>query len=213
MNSDLVSSLQVCEIFYSLQGESTRAGSPCVFIRLSECNLRCSYCDTQYAWSGGTSMSVMAIMQEIDKYPAWLVEITGGEPMLQDGVVDLMQALHEAGYDVMLETNGSIYLGEVPDFVVKVVDVKCPGSGCADSFMKWNLKALQPHDELKFVLTNYYDYRYALEFISANYLENRILLFSPVQSVLPAEVLASWMLEDGVTARLQPQLHKLLNLR
>ncbi|MBW6514604.1 MAG: 7-carboxy-7-deazaguanine synthase QueE [Candidatus Syntrophosphaera sp.] len=213
MNSDLATSLMVSEIFYSLQGESSRAGSPCVFIRLSECNLRCSYCDTQYAWSGGTPMSVMAILQEIDKYPAWLVEITGGEPMLQDGVTDLMQALHEAGYDVMLETNGSIYLADVTDYVVKVVDVKCPGSGCADSFMKWNLKVLQPHDELKFVLTNYYDYRFALEFISANYLENRILLFSPVQSVLPAEILASWMLEDGVTARLQPQLHKLLNLR
>lgn len=204
--------LEVCEIFYSLQGKSSFAGQPCVFIRLSGCNLRCSWCDTQYAWAPGTAMEIAEIVRQTQQYPVKLVEITGGEPLWQDDAPQLLQALLDGGYTVLLETNGSIYLEDVPRQVIKIVDVKCPGSGCADSFMKWNLKLLNPQDELKFVLSNYRDYRFALDFIKRNSLESRKLIFSPVTSVLKAETLAGWMLADGVTARLQLQLHKLLNL-
>ncbi len=204
--------LNVCEIFYSLQGESTRAGQPCAFVRLSGCNLRCSYCDTPQALSGGTSMDISAIIKALAGFPTRLVEITGGEPLLQDGVIELMEALHQDGYKIMLETNGSLYLGDVPPHVIKIMDVKCPGSGQGGSFLKGNLNCLQPADELKFVLTNHPDYRFALNFIREHSLEGRILLFSPVLSVLPAELLARWMLADGVTARLQLQLHRILKL-
>lgn len=207
-----MSALEVHRIFYSLQGESSFAGRPCVFVRLSQCNLRCSYCDTAYAWAPGKEMAVSEILTEVQKYPAKLVEITGGEPLLQDEVADLFSALNGHGYEILLETNGSLYIGDVPDYVVRIVDVKCPGSGCAESFMKWNLKLLRPRDELKFVLTNHPDYRYALDFIKANALEGYTVHFSPVTSVLPPETLAAWMLEDGVKARLQLQLHKLLQL-
>lgn len=207
-----MSALEVNRIFYSLQGESSFAGRPCVFVRLSQCNLRCSYCDTAYAWAPGTEMEVADIVGAVEKYPAKLVEITGGEPLLQDEVADLFSALNGRGYEILLETNGSLYIGDVPDYVVRIVDVKCPGSGCPDSFMKWNLKLLRPRDELKFVLTNHPDYRYALDFIKANALEGYTVHFSPVTSVLPPETLAAWMLEDGVKARLQLQLHKLLQL-
>lgn len=212
MGGDKTSELNVYEIFYSLQGESTHAGKPCVFIRLSGCNLRCSYCDTNYAWEPGRPMDISQILAECAKYPARYVEITGGEPMLQDSVLDLMEALHGAGYEIALETNGSIYLEDVPEYVVKVVDVKCPGSGCAQSFMMWNLKVLGPRDELKFVLTNHEDYLWALDFIRKHSLEGRILLFSPVESVLKPVTLARWMLEDGAPVRLQLQLHRILGL-
>ena len=205
-------SLSVCEIFYSLQGESTYAGIPCVFIRLSGCNLRCSYCDTRYAWAPGTPMELERIVSEARKFPAQLVEVTGGEPLWQDETAQLLRALCGEGLTCLLETNGSLYIGDVPDYVVRIVDVKCPGSGCSESFMKWNLKLLRPRDELKFVLTNHPDYRYALDFIKANALEGYTVHFSPVTSVLPPETLAAWMLEDGVKARLQLQLHKLLQL-
>jgi len=205
--------LNVCEIFYSLQGESTLSGRPCVFIRLSGCNLRCSYCDTQYAFAPGREMDIPQIMAQVEKYPARLVEITGGEPVWQDGTPRLCEELLEAGYQVMLETNGSLYLEDIPAQVIRIIDVKCPGSGCADSFMKWNLKLLQPHDELKFVLTNYQDYLFARQFIKDNSLESRTLLFSPVTGVLPAQILAQWMLDDGLTARLQLQLHKICDLK
>jgi 7-carboxy-7-deazaguanine synthase len=205
--------LLVSEIFYSLQGESTFSGLPCVFVRLSGCNLRCSYCDTRYALDTGKPYSVEEIRDRVLSYPARLVEITGGEPMLQDAVMDLFPLLHAANCRILLETNGSVYLGDVPDHVVKIVDVKCPGSGFGDSFMKWNLRCLQPHDELKFVLTNHDDYRFALRFIEDNSLNDRILLFSPVQSVLPPETLATWMLADSVKARLQLQLHRILNIK
>lgn len=205
--------LNVCEIFYSLQGESTLSGMPCAFIRLSDCNLRCSYCDTAYAFSPGEDMSLEQILELVAQYPAKLVEITGGEPLLQDETIELCRALHEAKYQILLETNGSIYLEDVPNYVIKIVDVKCPGSAWGGSFMKWNLKLLQPQDQLKYVLTNFADYQFALHFIRDNALEDRVNIFSPVLSVLPAETLASWMLRDGASARLQLQLHKLLALQ
>lgn len=206
-------SLDVCEIFYSLQGESSFAGRPCVFIRLSGCNLRCSYCDTRYAWAPGTKMEIGEILAGIQKYPAQLVEVTGGEPLWQEETQTLLRALCDEGYTVLLETNGSLYLEEMPDEVVRIVDVKCPGSGCGDSFLKWNLKQLKPRDELKFVITAYWDYRFALDFIKVNVLEGRIIHFSPVTSVLKPEILAKWMLADGAPALLQLQLHKILDLR
>ncbi|PKN73686.1 MAG: 7-carboxy-7-deazaguanine synthase QueE [Candidatus Cloacimonetes bacterium HGW-Cloacimonetes-3] len=204
--------LNINEIFYSLQGESSFAGYPCVFIRLAECNLRCSYCDTQYAFGKGKSQAISSIMEQVKAYPCRLVEITGGEPMLQDDVAELFPALHVSGYKILLETNGSIYLGDVPDYVIKIVDVKTPGSGVGESFMKWNLKCLTPQDELKFVLTGYHDYRFALDFIDANLPKVHAIHFSPVQSLLHPNDLAAWMLEDGVNAKLSLQLHKLLQI-
>jgi 7-carboxy-7-deazaguanine synthase len=205
-------SLNICEIFYSLQGESTYSGLPCIFIRLSGCNLRCSWCDTTYAWSNGKEMSFEQILQEIRKYPCSLVEITGGEPLLQKRTIELMEVLHQEKYRILLETNGTQYLQNVPDYVVKIVDVKCPGSGFGESFLTENLNFLLPVDEIKFVLASREDYMFALNFIRNNALEDRILLFSPVIGHLAPETLAQWMLKDGVPAHLQLQLHKLLQL-
>ncbi len=205
--------LSINEIFFSLQGESTYAGFPCVFIRLAECNLRCSYCDTAYAFGRGRSMSISSIMEQVKSHPGKLVEITGGEPLYQDEVNILMEALHKDDYKILLETNGSLYLGEVPDYVIKIVDVKTPGSGMQNSFMKWNLKFLQKHDELKFVLTNYRDYCFARDFIGANQPQVAAIHLSPVPSLLDPHDLATWMLEDGINAKLSLQLHKLLNLK
>ena len=144
-------SLNICEIFYSLQGESTYSGLPCIFIRLSGCNLRCSWCDTTYTWSNGKEMSIEQILQEIRKYPCSLVEITGGEPLLQKRTIELMEILHQEKYRILLETNGTQSLQNVPDYVVKIVDVKCPGSGFGESFLMENLNFLLPVDEIKFV--------------------------------------------------------------
>ncbi|HNQ44412.1 MAG TPA: radical SAM protein [Candidatus Cloacimonadota bacterium] len=205
--------IEICEIFYSLQGESSYCGQPCIFIRLSGCNLRCSYCDTQYSYAPGRMVEIRTILEEISAFPARLVEITGGEPLWQEESIGLMEALLEQDYTVLLETNGSLWLGDVPAPVIKIVDIKTPGSGHGDSFMKWNLKQLSGHDELKFVLTNYQDYGFALDFIRTNNLEGRIIHFSPVTSVLNPETLSTWMLNDAAPARLSLQLHKILNLR
>lgn len=213
MNSNLNQAVQLCELFYSLQGESSYMGMPCIFLRLSGCNLRCSYCDTQYSYNSGISIRIGEIISKIACYPTKLVEITGGEPVWQEECSFLIEALLENDYKVLLETNGSLWLGDIPDAVVKIVDVKTPGSGFGESFMKWNLRCLHPHDELKFVLTSYRDYQFALEFIESNKLMGMTIHFSPVLTVLDAETLAEWMLEDGVQARLSLQLHKILNLR
>ncbi len=205
--------LEVSEIFYSIQGESTYAGLPCAFVRLAQCNLNCSYCDSRYSHQPGRMMSQDEIMLALAAFPVKLVEITGGEPMLQDNVIDLMDKLYRAGYMILLETNGSLYLGDVPDHVVKIIDVKTPGSGESDSFMKWNLRFLQPHDQIKFVLTAHHDYRFALDFIREHQLQECILLFSPVTFLLPPVRLAQWMLADGGKARLHLQLHKLIDLK
>lgn len=206
-------SLEICEIFYSLQGESTYAGYPCIFIRLADCNLDCLYCDTRYSHAPGKRMTIPEIISEVQKYPAKLVELTGGEPVLQDEITELISALNELDYKVLLETNGSLYLGEIQDYVIKIVDVKCPGSGEGESFMKWNMKFLKEHDELKFVLSTFYDYQFALKFIEDNALWGKTIHFSPVSRFLKAEDLALWILRDGLNVRLQLQLHKLLNIQ
>lgn len=210
MNSE--TKLEICEIFYSLQGESTFSGLPCIFIRLSGCNLHCVYCDSLYSHAPGTFLSIAEILERIKAYPCKLVEITGGEPVFQDELPELISALESADYTILLETNGSLYLGDFPESVTKIIDVKTPGSGEGESFMKWNLKLILPHDEIKFVLTNFHDYQFALNFIRDNKLEEQTILFSPVTSVLPAKQLAEWMLKDGVNARLQIQLHKIINM-
>jgi 7-carboxy-7-deazaguanine synthase len=205
--------LEICEIFYSLQGESGYMGMPCIFVRLAGCNLRCRFCDTTYSHAPGKMMSFEQILVEIATYPAKVVELTGGEPLWQEACPALMEVLLQKGYKVLLETNGAMYIDEVPREVVKILDVKCPGSGEGGSFQKANLKLMAPWDELKFVLTGFHDYQYAKSFVREHKLEGRVLHFSPVTNMLPAELLAEWLLRDGLQVKLSLQLHKLLNLR
>lgn len=155
-------------------------------------------------------MAISSILHEVSKYSCPLVEITGGEPLYQDDVVTLCEELLRRSMTVLLETNGSLYMEDIPKDVIKIVDVKTPGSGMGSSFMKWNLKFLSPHDELKFVITNYIDYQFALDFIQINQPKVAHIHFSPVSSVLEPSLLAAWMLEDRLQARLSLQLHRLL---
>lgn len=208
-----MSQVEISEIFYSLQGESTYQGMPCVFIRLSGCNLRCSWCDTKYSHAPGEWLSFDEIVHAISLYPCKLVELTGGEPIWQEASIPLMDRLVDLGYTVLLETNGSLDISEVPDEVIKIVDVKCPGSDCGDSFMKYNLRSLREHDELKFVLTNYPDYEFAKAFLEIHKPQVNAIHFSPVSTLLAPETLAEWLLEDGLPVKLSLQLHKMLNLR
>lgn len=215
--------LQITEIFHSIQGESTRAGLPCVFVRLTGCNLRCRWCDTEYAFYGGRRMAVSEVAAAVGAYGCRLVEITGGEPLLQAAAVGaLARQLLASGHTVMLETSGERDLGEVPAEVVKIVDVKCPGSGEAGTFRVANLERLGPQDELKFVIADRADYEYARAFIAAHGLEGRAsaLLLSPAfrqdaagergsgQCQLDPSTLAEWMLADGLGCRLSLQIHK-----
>jgi 7-carboxy-7-deazaguanine synthase len=204
--------LTVNEIFYSIQGESTRAGRPCVFVRLTGCDLRCSWCDTPYAFHEGRKRSVDEVVAEVDRYDCPLVEITGGEPLLQPEVYPLMERLLANGRTVMLETGGHRPIVHVPRAVVKIVDVKCPGSGEAGKTEWRNLDALAPHDEVKFVVNDRADYEFAREVIDRYALPSRCaaVLLSPVHGVLEARLLSQWMLEDRLSARLQLQLHKFI---
>jgi 7-carboxy-7-deazaguanine synthase len=202
--------LTINEIFYSIQGESTRAGRPCVFVRLSACDLRCSWCDTPYAFHEGTKRSVDEVVAEVEGHGCPLVEITGGEPLLQEDVYPLMDRLLARGLTVMLETGGHRPVTRVPPAVVKIVDVKCPGSGEADKNDWANLERLSPHDELKFVVQDRADYEFARELISRHALASRCaaILISPVHGVLDPKTLSDWMLADHLPARLQLQMHK-----
>jgi 7-carboxy-7-deazaguanine synthase len=218
--------MQITEIYKSIQGESTHAGLPCVFIRLTGCNLRCSWCDSEYTFTGGHRMTLEEVAEEVEQLsPGGLVEITGGEPMLQDReVVPLMQRLLDDGYTVLLETSGERPLARVPKGVVKIVDVKCPDSGEPDTFCVENLEALDSVDEVKFVLSGRADYEFAREFVSRHELARRVnaVLFSPAFSkdakgsrdtshcLLDPRELAEWMLADNVAARLGLQLHKFI---
>lgn len=205
--------MQVTEIFFSIQGESTFAGQPCVFVRLTGCNLRCDWCDTEYAFYGGERMSVDEVLERVKAYPARLVEITGGEPMLQEKeVLPLMERLLADGYRVLLETSGERFLGRVPREVVKVMDVKCPGSGEAEGFCLENLAVLTPNDEVKFVLAGRADYEFARDFVSRHALRQKVraVIFSPVFGQLEPRELAEWILADGLEVRLGLQLHKFI---
>jgi 7-carboxy-7-deazaguanine synthase len=200
------------EIFYSVQGESTYAGRPCVFVRLTACDLRCSWCDTPYAFHEGTKRPVDDVLAEVDRYGCPLVEITGGEPLLQPDVYPLMQALLDRGKTVLLETGGHRSTAQVPEPVVTILDVKCPGSGEA-ARMDWdNLARLRPHDEVKFVIRDRTDYEYALQVIAEHALAGRAaaIHLSPVHGVLDPKTLSEWVLADRLPVRVQLQLHKFI---
>lgn len=205
--------LKVSEIFHSLQGESTYAGLPCIFIRLSGCNLNCSYCDTGYALGEGTEWSKEQILDKIRQYKCNLVELTGGEPLCQKKAIPLLQRLCDEGYTVLLETNGSISVAEVPPEVIKIIDVKLPGSGYGESFLIKNLNHLQTHDQIKFVIGNKRDYEAAKDFMAQHGLKGGNILFSPVTDKLTAGKLAEWILQDNLDVRLQIQLHKILDIK
>jgi len=202
--------LTINEIFYSIQGESTRAGEPCVFMRLTACDLRCSWCDTAYAFHEGRKMSVDEVIAEVARHGCPLVEITGGEPLLQEDVYPLMDRLLADGRLVMLETGGHRSIARVPPAVLKIVDVKCPASGEADRNDWENLARLAPHDEVKFVIQDRGDYDFAKDVIDRHGLVSRAaaILLSPVHGVLEPRTLSEWMLADRLPARLQLQLHK-----
>lgn len=201
--------MKITEIFYSLQGESTFAGLPCIFIRTAGCNLRCHYCDTTYSHQEGYSLTIHQILREIQKYdPVKLVEVTGGEPLLQEEVYELFAALNTRDYQILLETNGSLPLNKVPDFVVKIVDVKTPGSGYEDSFLIENLKLIRNKDQLKFVVSDRNDYNWVKAFITEHQLQNQALLLSPVLGSLAPLQLAEWIIRDKLPVRMQLQLHK-----
>ena len=202
--------LTVNEIFYSIQGESTRAGQPCVFVRLTACDLRCSWCDTPYAFHEGTKRTLDDVLHDVEQFGCPLVEITGGEPLLQDDVYPLMRRLLAGGRTVMLETGGHRPIASVPREVIKIIDVKGPASGESAKNDWSNLDALAPHDEVKFVIQDRGDYEFAREVVRRHDLPRRCaaVLFSPVHDVLHPKALSEWMLADGVGARLQVQLHK-----
>ena len=204
--------LTVNEIFHSIQGESTHAGERCVFVRLTACDLRCSWCDTAYAFYEGRKMSVDDVIEMVDRFGCDLVEVTGGEPLLQDDVYPLMERLLASGRTVMLETGGHRRIDRVPAAVVKIVDVKCPASGEADKNDWANLDRLAPHDQVKFVVKDRADYEYARDVIARHRLGARAgaVLLSPVHGVLDPQTLSEWMLADRLPARLQLQLHKFI---
>ncbi len=214
----------ITEIYRSIQGESSFAGLPCTFVRLTGCNLRCSWCDSEYTFYGGRRMSIEEVEAEVRRLaPAGLVEITGGEPMLQEReVIPLMERLLAAGYTVLLETSGERPLARVPKAVHKIVDVKCPLSGENGTFRDENLEALTAHDEIKFVLAGREDYDFACEFLRVHGLERRgvLVIFSPAfrkeatgsrdasQCLLDPQQLAEWIVADGLNVRLGLQIHK-----
>lgn len=219
--------LQVTEIYKSLQGESTYAGLPCVFVRLTGCNLRCSWCDTEYAFYGGKKMESDEVLREVESLSPnrGLVEFTGGEPMLQERfLVPLMQQLLDAGHTVLVETSGERPLERVPQGVVKIVDVKCPHSGEADTFRLENLGNLRLHDEVKFVISDREDYEFARDFTAQHGLSGKVnaVIFSPAfakdasgnrdasHCLIDPQELSEWMLADDVSARLGLQMHKFI---
>jgi 7-carboxy-7-deazaguanine synthase len=204
--------LTVNEIFHSIQGESTRAGTPCVFVRLTACDLRCRWCDTTYAFHEGRKRAVDDVLAEVARYDCQTVEITGGEPLLQEDVYPLMEALLAEGRVVLLETGGHRSIARVPPGVIRIVDVKCPASGESHRNDWENLNRLTARDEVKFVIQDRADYDFARDVVTQHRLEARCaaVLFSPVHGVMNPQTLSEWMLKDRVPARLQLQLHKLI---
>ncbi len=202
--------LKINEIYLSLQGESTFAGLPCVFIRLTGCSLRCTWCDTAYAFHEGENQGLESILAKVDSFGVRMAEVTGGEPLEQEGVYPLMESLLERGYRVLLETSGAVDLGRVPGAVVKIMDVKCPGSGEEKGNLWGNLEKLVPgQDEIKFVIKDRVDYDYARDVINRRGLGGKFtLLFSPSHEELEASRLSEWITGDKLPVRLNLQLHK-----
>ncbi len=203
--------LEVNNIFCSIQGESTYIGLPFVFIRLSGCNLRCSYCDTKYAYYEGTNMKLAGVLAQVNEYPYGRVEITGGEPLIQEDTNKLIAQLLEQNYKILLETNGSKLLNNIPQQVIKIVDVKTPGSGESGSFRENNLSYINEKDNLKFVLTDRADFEWSKKFIEKFNLNNKCeILFSAASEELEYSELAEWILKAELDVRFQPQLHKII---
>jgi len=204
--------MKVSEIFYSIQGESTFAGKPCACIRLAGCDLRCSYCDTEYAFSGGRDLSISEILKSIDNFPARLALVTGGEPMLQPAVHDLFRELLGTGYTVLVETGGHVSLEEVDPRVHKIMDFKCPSSRMESRNNYSNIHCLTSRDELKFVVGDRRDFRWACDLIQQNRESLKVgnILFSPVHVKVSFQSLAEWILSCGLDVRLQLQLHKII---
>jgi len=203
--------VQVSEIFHSIQGETSYAGRPCAFVRLAGCNLDCSYCDTRYAREGGATMPIDEIVQRVLERPVRLVMVTGGEPLLQPETPDLVNRFLLSGYKVLLETNGSLDIGVIPEEAVRIVDMKCPDSGMADRMLLANLEKVRESDEVKFVVSSRRDYLWAKELALKYSLPQRTtVLFSPAHGVLEARELADWILEDDLDCVMQIQLHKII---
>jgi 7-carboxy-7-deazaguanine synthase len=206
-----VPQLRITEIFHSLQGETSRVGLPTVFIRLTGCPLRCTYCDTSYAFSGGQNMEIAQILEDVARHDAHYVTVTGGEPLAQKNCLELLKALCDAGYDVSLETSGALDVSAVDARVVKVLDLKAPGSGEVARNLWANLDYLNPHDEIKLVLADEADYVWARQVLRERALDQKCaVLFAPVQGKLSPTALADWILRDHLPVRMQVQLHKLL---
>lgn len=204
--------LDICEIFYSLQGESTFTGMPCIFIRLSGCNLRCSWCDTRYATEESHPMTIDQILKKVASYPCDLIEVTGGEPLLQKDTPALISLLLEKKYQVLLETNGSKSINPIPLNCIKIIDIKCPSSNESDSFLSENIHFLTEHDEIKFVIGSREDYEFAKFIIHTQLSEisQKKIHLSPVFGQISFESIAAWMLEDNLPARLSLQQHKII---
>ena len=202
----------VTEIFKSIQGESTFAGLPCVFVRLTGCNLRCHWCDTAYAFHGGQKLTPEEVLERVRRMGTRLVEVTGGEPLLHKGVYRLTEMLLAEGYRVLIETSGERFIGDLARAVVKIMDVKCPGSGESEKFCLANLDVLERKDQVKFVILDEEDYCYARDFMAKHSLSRRVdeIIFSPVFGQLPLRQLAEWILRDGLEVRMGLQLHKFI---
>ncbi|MDO8793355.1 MAG: radical SAM protein [Vicinamibacterales bacterium] len=202
--------LTINEIFHSIQGESTHAGRPCVFVRLTACDLRCRWCDTPYAFHEGRKMTVDEVVADVDARGCPVVEVTGGEPLLQPDVYPLMQRLLDAGKTVLIETGGHRSIAQVPPGVIRIVDVKCPGSGESEKNDWSNLAHLTATDEVKFVIADRADYDFAREVLRREKLEDKVaaVLFSPVHGELDPKQLAEWVIADRLPVRVQLQVHK-----
>ena len=201
--------MKVNEIFFSIQGESSYAGLPCAFVRLTGCNLRCGYCDTRHAYDEGDEKTLDQVVEALAGYPTRLVEVTGGEPLLQPETPALVTALEKKGYIVLIETNGSVPLEGIAPRATVIMDIKCPGSGMSGRVLWDNIDLLRPHDEVKFVLTDRADYEWAAEVIKKHDLTGKHKVhLSPAFGMLEPKQLAGWILEDGLDARLQLQLQK-----
>jgi 7-carboxy-7-deazaguanine synthase len=200
--------LRITEIFHSIQGESTHAGRPCAFVRLTGCNLRCRWCDSEYTFTGGERMSIDDVVGRVKSYGCNLVEITGGEPLAQAESLDLIKRFCDDGFEVLIETSGSIDIAPVDARATIILDIKCPGSGEVERNRWENLDHLKPRDEIKFVIAGRADYDWSRRVIEERGLNRWTVLFSPVWGEMNLQSLAEWMLADRVPARLQTQLHK-----
>ena len=200
--------MRITEIFHSIQGESTHAGRPCVFVRLTGCNLRCRWCDSEYTFTGGERLSLDDVIARVKGYGTKLVEITGGEPLAQQEAFALIRCLCDDGFEVLIETSGSIDITPVDKRAKIILDVKCPGSGEVEKNSWENIEELRPHDEVKFVIADRADYEWAKKVIAEKKLDRWTVLLSPVWGEMDMKSLAEWMLADHVPARFQTQLHK-----